>query len=84
MLAICLSLGRPCGYKVMKTPKNRIALYLFLTGLSFVLIALGIIYFGLNGTVSPALAQLMLVALLGLYVGFGILIASYRLISRLN
>jgi len=30
------------------------------------------------------LAMLMLVALLGLYIGFGFLIAVYRLISRLD
>ena len=34
--------------------------------------------------VSFAMAKLMLVALLGMYVGFGILIAVYRLIGKLK
>jgi membrane protein implicated in regulation of membrane protease activity len=34
--------------------------------------------------ISVEVAKLMLVALLGMYIGFGILIAIYRLISRLG
>jgi hypothetical protein len=34
--------------------------------------------------ISFAMAMLMLVALLGLYIGFGILIAVYRLIGKLE
>jgi len=34
--------------------------------------------------ISSGVAVLMLVALVGMYVGFGILIAVYRLISRLE
>jgi hypothetical protein len=34
--------------------------------------------------ISVEMAKLMLVALLGMYIGFGILIAIYRLISRLG
>jgi len=34
--------------------------------------------------ISLGVAILMLVALVGMYVGFGILIAVYRLISRLE
>jgi hypothetical protein len=34
--------------------------------------------------ISLEMAKLMLVALLALYVGFGILIAIYRLIARLD
>ena len=34
--------------------------------------------------ISVTVAKLMLVALLGLYFGFGVLIAVYRLISRLD
>jgi ABC-type uncharacterized transport system fused permease/ATPase subunit len=37
-----------------------------------------------TGTVSVTVAKLMLVALLGLYFGFGVLIAVYRLIRRLE
>jgi hypothetical protein len=34
--------------------------------------------------ISFAVAMLMLVALLGMYIGFGILIAIYRLIGKLE
>jgi len=34
--------------------------------------------------ISFAMAMLMLVALLGMYIGFGILIAIYRLIGKLE
>jgi len=34
--------------------------------------------------ISFEMAKLMLVALLGMYVGFGILIAVYRLIGKLD
>jgi hypothetical protein len=34
--------------------------------------------------ISFAMAMLMLVALLGMYIGFGFLIAVYRLISKLD
>lgn len=58
-------------------------------------VAAGIVasFIGLAGTVillakaeviSFVLAKLMLVALLGMYVGFGFLIAVYRLIGRLK
>ena len=45
----------------------------------------GVIIFLLaNKIVSFALAMLMLVALFGLYIGFGILIAVYRFIDKLE
>lgn len=34
--------------------------------------------------ISAAVAMLMLVALLGMYIGFGILIAVYRLVGKLE
>jgi hypothetical protein len=34
--------------------------------------------------IRPAVAKLMVVALLGMYIGFGILIAVYRLIGKLE
>jgi len=37
-----------------------------------------------NRVISIQVAMLMLVALLGMYVGFGILILVYRLISKLE
>lgn len=35
-------------------------------------------------TISPQMAMLMLVALVGMYIGFGILIAVYRLVGKLK
>ena len=43
-----------------------------------------IIYLLAAKIISSGLAKLMLVGLVGLYVGFGILIAVYRLISKLD
>jgi len=51
---------------------------------SFVGLAGTIIYLLAAKIISPGLAKLMLVGLVGLYVGFGILIAVYRLISKLD
>ena len=51
---------------------------------SFVGLVGVIIFLLANKIVSFALAMLMLVALFGLYVGFGILIAVYRLIGKLE
>jgi hypothetical protein len=51
---------------------------------SFVGLVGVIIFLLVNKIVSFALAMLMLVALFGLYVGFGILIAVYRLIGKLE
>jgi hypothetical protein len=51
---------------------------------SFVGLVGAIIFLLANKIVSFALAMLMLVALFGLYVGFGILIAVYRFIGKLE
>ncbi len=51
---------------------------------SFVGLVAVIIFLLVNKIVSFALAMLMLVALFGLYIGFGILIAVYRLIGKLE
>ena len=51
---------------------------------SFVGLAGTIIYLLAAKIISSGLAKLMLVGLVGLYVGFGILIAVYRLISKLD
>ena len=37
-----------------------------------------------SGAVKPEVGLLMLISLLGLYVGFGILIAVYRLVLKLE
>ena len=51
---------------------------------SFIGLAGTIIFLGKTEVISFVLAKLMLVALLGMYVGFGFLIAVYRLIGRLK
>ena len=48
-------------------------------GLSAIIITLAI-----ENTITGVVAGLMLVALFGMYVGFGILIAVYRLIAKLE
>ena len=51
---------------------------------SFIGFAGTIIYLLAAKIISSGLAILMLAGLVGLYVGFGILIAVYRLISKLD
>ena len=51
---------------------------------SFLGFVFGIVTLARTQTVTPQIATLMFVALIGLYVGFGILIIVYRLISRLD
>jgi len=55
-----------------------------LAGTAFIGLAIGALALGIWRVVTPAMSLLMLVALLGLYVGFGILIAVYRLVSKLE
>ena len=51
---------------------------------SFAGLAGTIIFLLVMQTISFGVAKLMLVALLGMYVGFGILIAIYRLIRKME
>ena len=51
---------------------------------SFIGLAGAIIFLSEMKIISFEMAKLMLVALLGMYVGFGILIAIYRLIGKLK
>ena len=51
---------------------------------SFTGLAGMIILLSVNKIVSFEMSMLMLVALFGLYIGFGILIAVYRLVSKLE
>jgi uncharacterized membrane protein YeaQ/YmgE (transglycosylase-associated protein family) len=51
---------------------------------SFAGLAGAIIFLLVKKIISFGVAKLMLVALLGMYVGFGILIAIYRLIRNLE
>jgi hypothetical protein len=51
---------------------------------SFTGLAGTIIFLSATKIISFTMAMLMLVALVGLYLGFGVLIAVYRLISKLE
>jgi hypothetical protein len=51
---------------------------------SFIALAGTVVFLAAIGVISFSVAKLMLVALLGLYVGFGFLIAVYRFIGKLK
>jgi hypothetical protein len=55
-----------------------------LTVLSFVALVAGVIYLFGAGIISRTQGFLMVVMFFGMYVGFGILIASYRFVSKLE
>lgn len=64
-----------------KKKPSRIALGV--GGIFVALIAL-IIFLRVKSVITPQMAILMFVGMLGLYVGFGALIAVYRFISKLE
>jgi len=51
---------------------------------SLVVLVATILYLAVKKVITPQMAMLMFVALLGLYVGFGALIAVYRFIGKLR
>jgi hypothetical protein len=51
---------------------------------SFIGLVATIVFLSEMKIISFGIAKLMLVALLGMYVGFGILIAVYRLIGKMK
>ncbi|MDC0213792.1 hypothetical protein OAL14_03180 [Gammaproteobacteria bacterium] len=55
-----------------------------LTALSFVALVGLVIYLFGTGVVSRTEGFLMVIMLFGMYVGFGILIASYRFVTKLE
>ena len=63
-------------YRVLKVVTGIAASFAGLVGL--------IIYLAAAKVVSVPVAILMFVALLGMYVGFGILIVVYRLVNKLG
>jgi len=65
-------------------PRHATAWTILLAGLTFVLLAIGVLYLEFDGIVGRAEAQLMLVSLLGLYVGIGILVSVYLLVDKLK
>jgi hypothetical protein len=65
-------------------PKNSNLKALAAAALSFTGFVIVVFVLLVQGFVSAQIALLMLVALVGLYFGFGVLIAVYRFISRLE
>ena len=65
-------------------PSSRTRIAIFASVAAFIGLAGTIIYLAATKIIDPVLAKLMLVALLGLYVGFGVLIAAYRLLRKLE
>jgi len=65
-------------------PRNRTLKVVAGIVISFAGLAGTIIFLSAAKIISLGVAILMLVALVGMYVGFGILIAVYRLISKLE
>ena len=51
---------------------------------SFAVLSAAIIFLSVREIVTFEMAKLMLVALLAMYIGFGFLIAVYRLIDRMK
>ena len=65
-------------------PRNRALKVVAGIVISFTGLVGTIILLSATKIISFQMAMLMLVALLGMYIGFGILIAVYRLISKLE
>jgi hypothetical protein len=65
-------------------PKNRTLKVVASIAASFTGFVATIIFLSRANIITFEVAMLMLVALLGMYLGFGILIAVYRLIGKLE
>ncbi|OGA09772.1 MAG: hypothetical protein A2W68_15680 [Betaproteobacteria bacterium RIFCSPLOWO2_02_64_14] len=65
-------------------PKNRTLKVAAGIAVSFIALAGTVIFLLAAKIISSGMAILMLVALVGMYFGFGILIAAYRLIGKLD
>ena len=65
-------------------PKNRTLKVVVGIAASFTGLAGAIIFLLEAKTISFEMAMLMLIALFGMYLGFGFLIAVYRLVSKLD
>jgi hypothetical protein len=64
--------------------KSRTALIAIGIAGSFIGLAVAIIVMSTTGVITHTVAKLMLVALVGLYLGFGFLIAVYQLLRKLD
>jgi hypothetical protein len=65
-------------------PRNKSLRTLAAVAVSFTVLAATIMLLAAKGIVSFQLGLLMLVALVGLYFGFGVLAIVYRFISKLD
>jgi hypothetical protein len=65
-------------------PRSRTLKAVAAIAASFTLLVGTIVFLSEAKIISLEMAKLMLVALLGIYFGFGILIAVYRLIDKLE
>ena len=65
-------------------PKAKPALIAAAIAGSFVGLAATIVFLSMAGVFSQTVAKLMLVALVGLYLGFGFLIAVYQFLRKLD
>jgi hypothetical protein len=65
-------------------PRNRTLITVAGIAASFIGLVGTIIFLSEMRIISFEMAKLMLVALLAMYVGFGVLIAVYRLIAKLE
>jgi hypothetical protein len=68
----------------MTMPRNRTLKAVAGIAASFTALGAAIIFLLEMKMISFEVAKLMLVALLGLYVGLGVLVAVYRLVSKLE
>jgi len=64
------------GHRTLKVVAGIVVSFTALAGTIILLSEMNIISFGM--------AMLMLAALLGMYIGFGVLIAVYRLVDKLE
>ncbi len=64
--------------------RKKTLITLLLAGGTLIALALVIVALAVNGVVTPQQGLLLLVALFGMYIGFGVLIAVYRLVAKLE
>jgi hypothetical protein len=65
-------------------PRNRTLKIVAGIAASFIALASTIVLLSKAKIISFEMAKLMLVALFGMYLGFGILIAVYRLVAKMK
>lgn len=68
----------------MTMPKRRTLIIIAAVAASFLVLAVSIVLLAQAEAIDFGIAKLMLVALLAIYIGFGFLIAVYRLIDWLE